>query len=63
MRPTYPASRTQDLVDTVHGVPVPDPYRWLEDGNSDEVRAWTDAQNALTAAWLERSPARSAIQS
>ncbi|HKV76125.1 MAG TPA: prolyl oligopeptidase family serine peptidase, partial [Gemmatimonadales bacterium] len=46
-----------------HGVPVPDPYRWLEDGNSDEVRAWTDAQNALTAAWLERSPARSAIQS
>ncbi|HTO72639.1 MAG TPA: prolyl oligopeptidase family serine peptidase, partial [Gemmatimonadales bacterium] len=60
--PSYPASRVSDTTDVLHGVPIPDPYRWLEDGNSDEVRAWTDAQNALTASWLEKSPARAAIR-
>lgn len=37
----------------LHGVAVPDPYRWLEDGQSPEVRAWDEAQNAETRAWLE----------
>jgi prolyl oligopeptidase len=35
---------------------VPDPYRWLEDGESDEVRAWTESENARTRAFVERVP-------
>ncbi len=40
-----PATRVETVVDTLHGVEVEDPYRWLEDGASDEVAAWTAAQN------------------
>ena len=42
----------------MHGVPVADPFRWLEDGQSSEVRAWDDAQNGETSAWLRRLPGR-----
>jgi prolyl oligopeptidase len=52
--PTVPPSRREDVVDDYHGTPVPDPYRWLESGDSPEVREWVDAQNALTAAHLDR---------
>ena len=62
MRPSYPVTRTDDIVDTIHGVAVPDPYRWLEDGASEEVRRWTEAQNALTAEYLSRAPVRAAIR-
>jgi prolyl oligopeptidase len=40
-----PATRVQVVVDTLHGVPVSDPYRWLEDGANPEVRQWTEAQS------------------
>ncbi len=58
-----PPTRVDDVVETLHGVEVPDPYRWLEDGGSPEVRAWTEGQNAFTRRhldglagreWLER---------
>jgi prolyl oligopeptidase len=52
---TYPDSRASDLVDVLHGVPVADPYRWLEDAESPETRAWVDAQNALTRRVLDGS--------
>ncbi|MCP4900694.1 MAG: hypothetical protein GY906_27335, partial [bacterium] len=39
-------TRRDDVVDTIHGVEVADPYRWLEDGDSDEVQAWTEAKLA-----------------
>ena len=55
--PLYPHARVDPLVETVHGVPVPDPYRWLEDAGSPETRAWVDAQNALTRSVLD-GPAR-----
>jgi prolyl oligopeptidase len=56
----YPQTRRSDLVETIHGVPVPDPYRWLEEADSPETRAWVDAQNALTRSMLD-GPARDAL--
>jgi prolyl oligopeptidase len=49
----YPPARAEALIDTIHGVPVADPYRWLEDPDSPETRAWVDAQNALTRSMLD----------
>jgi prolyl oligopeptidase len=41
-----------EVTDTVHGVEIVDPYRWLEDQQSPETRAWIDAQNEYTQAVL-----------
>ncbi len=57
-----PATRRDDVVEELHGERIPDPYRWLEDGESEETRAWTEAQNALTEAYLAGSPLRDAIR-
>jgi prolyl oligopeptidase len=59
---SYPPSRVSAAVDVLHGETIPDPYQWLEDGASPEVRAWTDAQNALTAAYLDSVAERPAIR-
>src|SRR6266702_5545470 len=56
----YPASRKLPLIETIHGVPVADPYRWLEDPDSPETRAWIDAQNTLTRSALD-GPARETL--
>lgn len=61
-RPPYPPTRLDDAVELLHGESIPDPYRWLEDSASAETRAWTEAQNALTARYLEAVPARPAIR-
>lgn len=62
MRIKYPPSRAEDFVEELHGVSVPDPYRWMEDLDSPEVRAWIEAQNALTFDYLDRSPLREQIR-
>ena len=51
-------TRREDVVDDHHGTPVPDPYRWLEQGDEPEVRAWVAAQNARTRDLLDAIPAR-----
>ncbi len=56
-----PPTRKDDVVDTLHGVQIPDPYRWLEDQNSAETRAWIEAQDACTAAVLDAVPGRAKI--
>jgi prolyl oligopeptidase len=56
-----PATRAEPLVETIHGVAVPDPYRWLENGESAATRAWVDAQNAYTRALLDARPERARI--
>ncbi|MFH1999523.1 MAG: prolyl oligopeptidase family serine peptidase [Planctomycetota bacterium] len=58
----YPAARKADVADDFHGTRVPDPYRWLEDPDSDETRAWVQAENKVTFSWLERIPARKKLQ-
>jgi prolyl oligopeptidase len=62
-RAPYPPSRTVDVTDVLHGVPVPDPYRWLEDEKSPEVQAWINAQDELTRQRLASLPGRDAIAS
>ncbi len=58
----YPSTRRADVVDEYHGVKVADPYRWLEDDNSPETKAWVDAENAVTFGYLRRIPERGAIR-
>ena len=58
----YPDSPRTDTVDALHGVEVPDPYRWLEDLDSEQTRAWIEAQNALTFDYLGQIPAREQIR-
>lgn len=58
----YPAAHKGDVVDDYHGTKIADPYRWLEDPDSAETRAWVNAQNQLTAAYLDQIPARDAIR-
>ena len=53
----YPSARVDPLVETLHGIQVPDPYRWLEDAASPQTQAWVGAQNALTRTLLD-GPAR-----
>ena len=69
--PTPPASRSEEVVDELHGDRIPDPHRWLEGDNSDpaqmgrmtdEVAAWTDAQNAHTRAVLDGLPGRAELE-
>jgi len=59
---TYPPARQMDVVEDYHGVKVADPYRWLEDPDSEETRAWIEAQNQITFGWLEEIPARERIR-
>ncbi len=69
--PAVPATRAEPVTDLLHGVAVPDPYRWLEGDNSDPQRMgqvtpavtqWTDAQNAFTRAVLDGRPGRQALE-
>jgi prolyl oligopeptidase len=55
-------TRTDNVTEVLHGALVADPYRWLEDGESQEVRAWDEAQTAETRAWLDRLPGRDALR-
>jgi len=59
---TYPVTRTGDVVDTIFGTPVPDPYRWLEDDMSEETAAWVKEQNLVTFGYLEKIPYREQIK-
>jgi prolyl oligopeptidase len=48
----YPQTKKVDVVDDYHGTKVADPYRWLEDDNAPEVKAWVGEQNKVTSAYL-----------
>jgi prolyl oligopeptidase len=57
----YPASRRVEVVDVLHGVKIPDPYRWLEEEKSDEVRAWMGAQDDYARGLLKNLPKRAEL--
>ncbi|KDA53063.1 prolyl endopeptidase [Thermoanaerobaculum aquaticum] len=58
---SYPQTKKVAVVEDYHGVKVADPYRWLEDLDSAETKAWVEAQNRVTFAFLEQIPARQRI--
>src|SRR4029079_17286137 len=55
------STRSEAIVDTLHGVAVVDPYRWLEDAASPEVQRWTDQQHALPRKTLDGFAGRKAL--
>ncbi|HEV8203683.1 MAG TPA: hypothetical protein VGP98_05580, partial [Pyrinomonadaceae bacterium] len=59
---TYPESKKVEQVDDYFGTKVADPYRWLEDENSAETKAWVDAQNKVTFAYLDSIPYREKLK-
>jgi prolyl oligopeptidase len=61
-RLSYPESKKVDQVDDYFGTKVADPYRWLENLDSEETRAWVEAQNKLTFAYLNEIPVREQIK-
>src|SRR3954470_3857907 len=54
----YPPTDRQPVVDTLHGMPVSDPYRWLEDADAPATREWSAAQDALARPYLDGLPGR-----
>jgi prolyl oligopeptidase len=59
---TYPATKKVDQVDDYFGTKVADPYRWLEDDNAADVKAWVQAENAVTFGYLGKIPFREKIK-
>ena len=57
-----PATRTEPVTETFHGVDVTEHYRWLEDAANSEVQAWSDAENAYARAILDKLPGVAAIR-
>ena len=57
-----PKTRADSVSETIHGVTIRDPYRWLEDQQSPETRAWIEAQNAYSRSVLGALAGRAAIQ-
>ncbi len=58
---TPPKTRVENVTDTVHGVKIADPYRWLEDQDSPETRKWLDEQIGYTRQTLDKTPGRAKI--
>ena len=62
VRLKYPETKKVPHVDNYFGTEVPDPYRWLEDMESAEVKDWVNAQNEVTFNYLDIIPYRSKIK-
>ena len=58
----YPSSPKSDRVDDYHGTIVADPYRFLEDPDSEETKVWVEAENKVTFGYLNEIPAREKIK-
>jgi prolyl oligopeptidase len=57
-----PPTRADNVREIIHGVEIVDPYRWLEDQESPETRAWIDAQNRFTDSIVKPLPGRNALE-
>jgi len=59
----YPDTPKRPVVEEIQGVQITDNYRWLEDASSPEVKAWTEAQNKVARAYLDKLPVLEPIKS
>ena len=57
-----PVTSIEPVTDIVHGIPITDPYRWLEDQNSPRTRAWLEAQTAYARTYIDSLPMRDSIR-
>lgn len=58
----YPETKKVEQTDDYHGTKVSDPYRWLEDDNSAETKAWVAEENKLTFSYLNQIPEREKLK-
>lgn len=58
----YPETRKDTVVDDYFGTKIADPYRWLEDDNSEETKKWVEAENDFTFAYLNKIPFKDKIK-
>ncbi len=58
----YPTAKKVQQVDDFFGAKVADPYRWLEDSDAPDTRAWIEAENTVTFGYLEQIPERARIK-
>ncbi|MGB3153769.1 MAG: prolyl oligopeptidase family serine peptidase [Chitinophagaceae bacterium] len=61
----YPPTKKGDVIDKHYGgnkISVADPYRWLEDDNSEETKAWVQAENKVTFDYLATIPVREKVR-
>jgi len=63
MMPASPFTASEPVTEIFHGVPVTDPYRWLEDQNAPRTRDWIEQQRWYARAYLDGIPARDRIRS
>ncbi len=61
-RLAYPQTKKVDQIDDYFGTKVADPYRWLEDDNAEDTKAWVQAENAVTFGYLDTIPFRPKIK-
>lgn len=59
---TYPNTKKVEQTDNYHGTDVKDEYRWLEDDNAEDTKAWVIEENKVTSGYLEKIPFRKAIE-
>jgi prolyl oligopeptidase len=59
---TPPPTRAEPVTEVLHGVPITDPYRWLENQEAPATREWLAAQDRFTGAYLESLPGRDALR-
>src|SRR5216684_111002 len=57
-----PPTPAEPATEILHGVPITDSYRWLEDQNSTRTRKWLETQNAYTRTSLDSIPGRERIR-
>lgn len=54
----YPQTKKVDTIDTYFGTQVPDPYRWLENDQAADTKAWVKEENKVTQGYLQQIPYR-----
>src|SRR5438552_16867679 len=59
---SHPPTRTDPVTETLHGVTLSDPYRWLEDQNSPATREWLTAQIKYAHDFLDDLPGREVLR-